>query len=100
MQTPSEIYVEIIFERREGNRYYIHSPHIRGLHLSGPKLEELNALLGTAIKDLLYHNSDIVIDGIRWVPSLDDVVKQIGGAPADQPSVEKKTYVMNVQRAA
>jgi hypothetical protein len=99
-QLPSEISVTVIFEHREENRYYIHSPHIPGLHLAGPKLEELNALLETTIRDLLYYKSNIFIDGIRWVPSLDDVTKQLSGTPQNPPAIDNKTYLISVHAAA
>ncbi len=68
MQPPRrEFYAKVIFERRDGDHFYIHSPDIPGLHLSGRNFDELNTLLETAVKDLFWHNSEIVIDSIRWV---------------------------------
>jgi predicted RNase H-like HicB family nuclease len=97
MQVPSELSVEIVFERRDGNHYHVHSPDILGLHLAGRNLEEINKLLPTAIKDLFWFNSDMVIDHIRWVPSPAYINKKIDETP---PAVEKKTYVMEVKPAA
>ncbi len=92
--------MEITFERRDGDHYHIYSRDIPGLHLAGRNLDELNALLESVIKDLFWHNSDIAIDSIRWVPSLKDVGKLARNSPNERPLVEKKAYVVNVRHAA
>ncbi len=100
MQPPRrEFYAEVIFERRDGDHFYIHSPHIPGLHLAGRNLDELNKLLKTAIKDIFWFNSEIVIDSVRWLPSLAEVSKQIVSSK-EPPTYERKTCVVNVRSAA
>ena len=101
MQPPRrEFYAEVIFERRDGDHFHIHSPDIPGLHLAGRDFDELNKLLETAVKDIFWYNSQIVIDSIRWVPNLAEVSKQMK-SPDELPSgEERRVYVVNVQRAA
>lgn len=101
MQPPRrEFYAEVIFERRDGDHFYIHSPEIPGLHLSGRNFDDLNKLLETAIKDIFWHNSAIAIDSIRWVPSLTDVGKHMKRPDAMPAGEERRVYVVNVRRAA
>lgn len=101
MQPPRrEFYAEVIFERRDGDHFYVHSPDIPGLHLAGRNFDELNSLLETAVKDIFWFNSQIIIDSIRWVPNLAEVSKKMK-SPDELPSKEeRRVYVVNVQRAA
>jgi len=100
MKKHSDTHFEIIFERRQGGRYYIHSPDVRGLHLAGPRLEDLSKIVETAIKDLLWHNADIVVDRLRWVPSLDKIAEQLARKTSMDKLSEKKIAVLNIQKAA
>lgn len=95
-----EFYATVIFERRDGDHFHIHSPDVPGLHLAGRNFDELHKLLETAVKDLFWFNSEIIIDSIRWVPSLADVGKQMTSPDEPPSNQERRVYVVEVQRAA
>jgi hypothetical protein len=103
MQTRGrEFYATVIFERRDGDHFYIHSPDIPGLHLAGRNFDALQGLLEPAIRDLYWFNSKIAIDGIRLLPSLNEVNKLMKG-PADLPSggePQHRVYEVTVNQAA
>ena len=95
-----EFYATVIFERRDADHFYIHSPDIPGLHLAGRNFDELHKVLETAIKDIFWFNSEIAIDSIRWVPNLADVSTEMK-SPSELPSnQEHRVYVVKVKRAA
>ena len=47
------------------------------------------------VKDLLRLNHNIEADEIRWVPSLDHVVKQLKGT-ADNVPAQQETYLVKI----
>ena len=96
-----EFHATVIFERRDGDHFYIHSPDVPGLHLAGRDFDELQKLLPTAIKDLYWFNSEIAIDSIRLLPSLTEVSKLMK-SPAALPSgeLERRVYAIKIKRVA
>lgn len=101
MGTTKEVSVRIQFKRLDEGRCYISSADIPGLHMAGPDIEALNAELETIVKDLLFHNDDIVVDQLRWVPTLDAVAERFkGGRKPSQLDREERTYVLIVKDAA
>lgn len=96
---PREFYATVIFEQRDGDHFYIHSPDVPGLHLAGRSFDELHKLLPTAIKDLYWHNSEIVIDSIRWLPNLADFSRN-GGIEPPKGGQERRVYAVKVKHAA
>jgi hypothetical protein len=96
MQVFNEFSIEVLFDRRADGRYHIHSPNVPGLYLVGTDLHALNADVEPVVKDLLYSNRQMIVDTIRWVPSLDDVVAQFGAEPREG----RNTFVVKAQKTA
>ena len=94
--TVGEFSIELLFDQRSDGRYFIHSPHVPGLRLAGPDLEALCADIEPAVKDLLQHNRELAVESIRWVPSIDEVLKEF-----DRPAqIDKKaTYLVKLSAA-
>ena len=88
--------IEFLFDQRSNGRYFIHSPHVPGLRLAGPDLEALCADIEPAVKDLLQHNRKLAVESIRWVPSIDEVLKEF-----DRPAQigKKATYLVRLSAA-
>jgi len=85
----TEFAVQVEFDKRHDGRFHIHSPSLPGLHLAGRDLDKVRADLEPAVKDLLFHNLEMVVETIRWVPSLDEVAKRLkDGEPS--PPLEPK----------
>jgi hypothetical protein len=58
------------FRRKSDGRYSVKSPDVPGLFLASDNLPALTRDLNVAVRDLLYYNKDIAVDGnIRWKPS-------------------------------
>lgn len=58
------------FHRKTDGRYSVKSPGVPGLFLASEDLPALTRDLNVAVRDLLYYNKDIAVDGdIRWQPS-------------------------------
>ena len=91
-----ECSIELLFDRRSDGRYYVHSPDVPGLHLAGPDIDALRADVEPAVKDLLKYNRNLSVGKIRWVPSLDEVLKRLE-KPADQ---RREVYLVTVDSAA
>lgn len=94
--TVGEFSIELLFDQRSDGRYFIHSPHVPGLRLAGPDLEALCADIEPAVKDLLQHNRKLAVESIRWVPSIDEVLKKF-----DRPAQigKKATYLVRLSAA-
>ena len=92
-----EFSIELLFDERADGRYLIHSPDVPGLRLAGPDLEALRADIEPVVKELLLQNSELAVESIRWVPSLDEVMKRF-----DRPAQEDKraTYLVRLSGAA
>jgi len=91
------------FEKRPDGRFHIQSPNIPGLHLAGRDLDQIRADLEPIVKDLLFHNLNIVVDKLSWVPSIDAVVRKLkAGEPArpPEPSPGKPSFLVIVGHAA
>jgi hypothetical protein len=72
-----EFAIQLVFDKRLDGRIHVHSPSVPGLHLAGNDLEAIQSDIEPIVKDLLFHNANVVVDRIRWVPSLEDVVRQL-----------------------
>jgi hypothetical protein len=72
-----EFSIRVLFDRAQDGRYYVHSPNVTGLHLAGTDIDLMRKELEPIVKDLLWFNHQLIIDEIRWVPSLDNVVNQL-----------------------
>ena len=62
--------IQLLIDRQPGGRVHVHSPEVPGLHLAGPDLATVRPDIDPVIKDLLLQNRRIVVEDIRWVPSL------------------------------
>lgn len=71
---PKECAVELRFTKRDDGRTVISSPDLPGLHLVGPDVKVLRADIDPAIRDILRHGSNLVVDAIHRVPSLGNLV--------------------------
>lgn len=89
-----EFAIQLIFDQRQDGRFHVHSPSVPGLHLAGRDLSEIQADIEPIVKDLLLHNANVVVDKIRWVPSLEDVVRQM-----TPPSPRSKTLMISAHAA-
>jgi hypothetical protein len=93
-----QIAVRIEFTQRDG-RFYARSSDVPGLHLAGPDIDALHRDIEPVLKDLLWHNSDIVVDKLAWVPSLKDLAAKLKG-PQVRPVTGEQTYLITVKDAA
>jgi hypothetical protein len=58
------------FHRKADGRYSVKSPDVPGLWLASKNLAILQSDLNIVVRDLLYFNLDIVVDGdIQWKPN-------------------------------
>ena len=97
----TEFAIELLFDQRRDGRFHVHSPNVPGFHLAGRDLQEIREDLEPVLKDLLYHNSNVIVDQIRWVPSLEEVVKRMEGAtPSPEPKPGKPTFLVILGHAA
>lgn len=85
-----EFAIQLIFDQRHDGRFHVHSPSVPGLHLAGDDLGAIQADIEPIVKDLLLHNAKVIVDRIRWVPSIEDVVKQLS-----PPSPRSKTLMIS-----
>jgi hypothetical protein len=69
-----------------------------GLHLAGDDLAEIRTDIEPIIKDLLFHNSNVVVDTVQWVPSLEEAVRHM--ARSTPPLDPDKSFLMIVGHAA
>jgi len=94
---------QVTFVKRPDGRFHIHSPGIPGLHLAGRDLDKLRADLEPIVKELLFHNHNIVVDQLSWVPSLDDTFKKAKAhqpTPLPPPKPGKPSFFVIVGHAA
>jgi len=75
-----EFAIQLVFDKRHDGRIHVHSPSVPGLHLAGHDLQSIQSDIEPIVKDLLLHNANVVVDRIRWVPSLEEVVRQMATA--------------------
>ncbi len=73
--------ITLFFDKRRDGRFHVHSPDVPGLHLAGRDLDAVRTDIEPVLKDILLHNSKVVVDEIQWHPSLEDVVKVMTGPP-------------------
>jgi hypothetical protein len=105
MDKDTEFAVQVEFDKRQDGRFYIHSPSLPGLHLAGPDLEKIRVDLEPVVRDLLRYNHGMVVDTIRWVPSIDDVVRSFRKddeptPPSPQPGKPSFLLIRGHQAAA
>ena len=91
-----ECSIELLFDKRSDGRYYVHSPNVPGLHLAGPDIDALRADVEPAVRDLLKHNRNLLVERIRWVPSLDEVLDRL----ETQVDQKREVYLVTVDSAA
>ena len=99
----SEFAIQLLFARRGDGRFHVYSPNVPGLHLAGSDLAVIRSDIEPIIKVLLYFNSNVIVDQIRWVPSLEEMVTRMakpGAEPPPQPKDESPEYLVIVGRAA
>jgi predicted RNase H-like HicB family nuclease len=94
----TEFAVRIEFRRGDG-RCYISSPDLPGLHLAGDDLDALRNQLDTIIKDLVWHNYNRVIDKLRWIPNLDEIVEKYKAAERTIDTDHTEVCVMQLEAA-
>jgi hypothetical protein len=101
MTDAKEFMIQILFEKSGDGRFHVHSPDLAGLHLAGRDLATIRADLEPIVKELLFHNSNVIADKIRWVPSLEEVLGQFTrpSSPSSSPAQEQK-FLMITGRAA
>jgi len=97
MPAMNEFSICVLFDRAADGRYYVHSPNVTGLHLAGTgtDIDAIRGEIEMIVKDLLRLNHNIEADEIRWVPSLDHVVKQLKGT-ADNVPAQQETYLVKI----
>ena len=93
-----QTHVEVLFERHSDGRYYVHSPNLPGLHLAGEDIDTIRKDLKTIMKDLFWHNLNLIIDEIQFVPDLENIVRELKGLPPEPSGSE--TYVVTLKEAA
>jgi|GEM_PF-1412063 len=96
MPKVSEISIELQYAKHSDGRYHIDSVDVPGLRLIGADFRALQADLDEVVKDLLKLNCNFVVEELRWVPSVDDVRKQLDN-PAPQGTA---TYIAKGMLAA
>lgn len=97
----SEFVIQLLFDKRSDGRFHVHSPNVPGLHLAGKSIELIRGDIEPVVRDLLFYNSGMVVDQIRWVPSLDEVVKEMApSVPAITESPETPKFLVITGRAA
>jgi predicted RNase H-like HicB family nuclease len=95
-----EFGVQLLFARREDGGFHVYSPDVPGLHLHGSDLAAIRAEIEPIIKDLLYYNLKVIIDNIRWVPSLDEMVHRMARPKATTKPKPSSEFLVLVGRAA
>ncbi|HKO10122.1 MAG TPA: hypothetical protein VJ487_20630 [Alphaproteobacteria bacterium] len=73
MTAAKEFMIQILFKKSGDGRFHVHSPDLAGLHLAGRDLATIRADLEPIVKDLLFYNSNVIADKIRWVPRLEEI---------------------------
>ncbi|HXQ66715.1 MAG TPA: hypothetical protein VN980_09100 [Alphaproteobacteria bacterium] len=101
MTAAKEFMIQILFKKSADGRFHVHSPNLAGLHLAGRDLATIRADLEPIVKDLLFYNSNVIADKIRWVPSLEEVVCQMTQpSSAPEPQAVEQKFLMITGRAA
>ena len=95
-----EFLIQLLFDKKRDGRIHVHSPSVPGLHLAGDDLEAIRGDIEPAVRDLLLHNSRVVVDKIRWVPSLEEVVRQMAVPGAGRKPKQEAKYLVVMAHAA
>jgi hypothetical protein len=77
MPDENEFEIRLVYDRREDGRFHIHSPSVPGLHLSGSDLNRLTVDIEPLVRELLLRNSGVVVDTIKWVPPLEEMMERL-----------------------
>jgi hypothetical protein len=86
MTAEAEFEIRLVYDQRPDGRFYIHSPNVPGLHLSGISLGALTTDIEPLIRDLLLYNSKVIVDSIRWVPPLEEMIEKFRHPAASPPA--------------
>jgi hypothetical protein len=103
MVVPSEFAIQLVFDKRRDGRFHVRSPNVPGLYLAGRDSTAIRADIEPIVKDLLYHNSNLIVDQIRWVPSLEEIVRSMAAPSVPRPTEPqpgKPTFLVITGRAA
>ncbi len=96
----SEFLIQLLFDKNRDGRIHVHSPNMPGLHLAGDDLESIQDDIEPIVKELLLHNSHVIVDQIRWVPSLEEIVRQMGKPSPEPEQKQESKYLVIMARAA
>ena len=97
MTKANKFHLRLLAQKAHDGRFSVSSPTLPGLHMAGSDLQKIRADLEPIIKDLLWHNSEFIVDRIEWVPSLDQVIGDVEEALSGQ---KEEVYVITGKRAA
>jgi hypothetical protein len=94
--------IELLFDKRRDGRFHVHSPSVPGFHLAGRNIEVIRADIEPALRDILLHNSKVVVDRIEWYPSLAEVAKRMiePDTPTPEPAPGKTNFLLIFGHAA
>lgn len=93
--------IELLFDKRNDGRFHVHSPSVPGFHLAGQNLEAVRADIEPVLKDILFHNSKVIVDKIEWHPSLAEVTKRMTQPlPPDETSPSETNFLLIFGHAA
>lgn len=98
MGTVKTFVIELFFEKRADGRFYVRSPSLSGLHLTGRNFKAIHDDIEPIVKELLYHNSKIEAEKIVWLPGLEQVEHVMTEPVRESEPVEK--FLVITGRAA
>ena len=93
----TEFVVQVQFDKRIDGRFHIRSPNLPGLHLAGPDFDQIQVDLEPVVKDLLHYNLGMIVETIRWVPSIDEITaafKKGATVRHPQPKPGKSSFLV------
>jgi hypothetical protein len=93
----TEFVVQVEFNKRVDGRYHIRSPNLPGLHLAGPDFDQIRVDLEPVVRDLLHYNLGMIVETIRWVPSIDEITVNFKGGVTiqhPQPNLGKPSFLV------
>lgn len=72
-----QIRIELKYERRSDGRYFVSSDDVPGFSMVGTDIDAIQKDLDEVVKDLLRLNSNFLVEELKWVPSLDEVLRHL-----------------------
>ena len=72
-----EIAIDIVFEQHNNGRYFVTSDDIPGFRMAGFDIDAIEGDLNAVVCDLLRYNAGFIVSQLRWVPSLEDIRRQV-----------------------